>query len=266
MKVIHLTDLHISPDWVMGCDPVAPCKAAFRHIMQFHSDADRVIVTGDLTDRGDSESYQKLRRLLEETGLNRENSLRLMLGNHDDRRVFQRSFPETPQDDNGFIQWCENTEFGYFVYLDTHEPNTGKGYLCEKRMAWLQSVLDNAKEQNKGAWLFMHHNPLPVHVASSDSIGLEDGPRFRALIKTFRDTVRHIAFGHCHFTLSGSLHGVPLSANRGTARALWPSIEKVQPRFALGPVERHYNVMLIDRESTIIHSVDFEQQDHVVYL
>lgn len=266
MKVIHLTDLHISPDWVMGCDPVAPCEVAFRHIARFHADADRIIVTGDLTDRGDIDSYGKLQQLIELTDLDQNQSLRLMLGNHDNREIFQSVFPETPKDPNGFVQWSERTDIGLFVYLDTHEPGTGKGHLCDKRLGWLAATLQSAKEQELGVWLFMHHNPVPVHVISSDSIGLEDGHRFRALIELYDDTVRHIAFGHCHFTLSGSLHGVPLSANRGTARALWPSVEKAQPRFALGPLERHYDVMLIDAESTIIHSVDFARQDDVVYL
>ena len=266
MKVIHLTDLHISPDEVMNCDPVEPCAAALRHIARYHGDADRIVVTGDLTDRGDRASYQKLRNMLEEAGLSEDPRLRLMLGNHDNREVFQSEFPSTPKDPNGFTQWSEMTEAGLFVYLDTHEPGTNTGHFCEKRSAWLEEILSAARADNSAVWLFMHHNPAPVHVLSADSIGLLNGTRFRTMIGEYRDSVRHIAFGHCHFTLSGSLHGVPLSANRGTARALWAGVEQPQPRFATGPLERHYNVMFIDSESTIIHSVDFERQDEVVYL
>ncbi|MGQ7847895.1 metallophosphoesterase [Granulosicoccus sp. 3-233] len=266
MKVIHLTDLHISPDPVMNCDSIEPCEAALRHIARFHTDADLIVVTGDLSDHGDRESYLKLRQLLMDAGLADDPRLRLLLGNHDDRKVFQSVFPETPKDSNGFTQWAEKTESGLFVYLDTHEPGTNTGHFCEDRSAWLDATLSSAQADNTPAWLFMHHNPTPVHVLSADSIGLLNGSSFRTLIGKYRDIVRHIAFGHCHFTLSGSLHGVPLSANRGTARALWPGVEQPQPRFATGPLERHYNVMLINDESTVIHSIDFERQDEVVYL
>jgi len=265
MKVIHLTDLHISPDPVMNCDPVEPCIAAFRHIARFHADAERIIITGDLTDRGDIQSYLRLRQLLDDAGLQDER-LRLMLGNHDDREAFKTVFPSTPTDQNGFIQWSEKTDCGVFVYLDTHEPGTNTGDFCEQRALWLQNVLTEARRDNTPVWIFLHHNPVPVHVISADSVGLLNGSRFRALIGDYRDIIQHIAFGHCHFTLSGSLHGIALSANRGTARALWAGVEQPQARFATGPLERHYNVIFIDRESTIIHSVDFERQDEVVYL
>ncbi len=266
MKVIHLTDLHISPDPVMNCDSVDPCKAALRHIARFHADADRIVVTGDLTDRGDRDSYLKLLELLEQAGLKDDPRLRLLLGNHDDRKVFQSVFPATPKDPNGFTQWTETTDAGMFVYLDTHEPGTNTGYFCDDRAAWLESILSTAQTAGMSAWLFMHHNPTPVHVLSADSIGLKNGEKFREMISRYRETIEHIAFGHCHFTLSGSLHGVPLSANRGTARALWAGIEQPQPKFATGPLERHYNVMFIEDGSTIIHTVDFERQEDVVYL
>lgn len=267
MKVIHLTDLHISPDQVMNCDPIAPCEAAFRHIAHFHEDADRIIITGDLTDRGDHDSYQKLRHMLDASGLNEhQHKLRLMLGNHDNRSVFQSVFPDTPVDPNGFTQWSESTPAGLFVYIDTHEPGTNTGHFCQKRSAWLQNVLATAHDESTPVWLFMHHNPVKVHVLSADSIGLLNGSEFRAMVGKYRDIIQHIAFGHCHFTLSGSLHGIPLSANRGTARALWAGVEQPQARFATGPLERHYNVMFIESQSTVIHTVDFERQDDVVYL
>jgi 3',5'-cyclic AMP phosphodiesterase CpdA len=266
MKVVHLSDLHIGPELVMGSDPVVHLRSVLKHVSRYHEDAARYVITGDLVDRGDVESYRLLRSLLEEFGLTGQRAPRLLIGNHDSRPQFLSVFPETPCDDHGFVQSVDETPLGWFVYLDTHQPQTNAGHYCAWRFTWLESVLEKAVTERQPVWIFMHHNPVPVHVVSSDTIGLIQTDQFKALIGQYASAIRHIFFGHCHFTLSGTVHGVPLAAPRSTHEALWPYLDGREARFATGPLERNYNVCLIETDTTIIHTVDFEKQDLIRFL
>ena len=42
-----------------------------------------------------------------------------MIGNHDDRDVFQTVFPDNPCDQNNFVQTSFETSEGIFLFLDT---------------------------------------------------------------------------------------------------------------------------------------------------
>ncbi|ASJ73763.1 metallophosphoesterase [Granulosicoccus antarcticus] len=263
MKVVHLSDLHIGPGIVMGSNPVEHLRCVLTHVTKFHDDACRYVITGDLVDQGDEQSYRLLRALLEEFGLTGERAPRLLIGNHDARPQFLSVFPETPCDQNGFVQSVDETPLGWFVYLDTHQPGTDAGHYCTQRFEWLQGVLDRATAEKQPVWLFMHHNPVPVHVTSSDSIGLVQTAQFKQLIARYASTLRHIFFGHCHFTLSGTVQGVPLAAPRSIHESLWPYLEGEQARFATGPLERNYNVCFIEPDTTIIHTVDYEKYDRI---
>ena len=263
MKVIHLSDLHIGIGSVMGSNPVEHLRSVFSHVTRFHADASRYIITGDLVDQGDEESYRLLRTLLEEYGLTGHRAPRLLIGNHDARSQFVSVFPETPCDENGFIQSVDETEQGWFVYLDTHQPGSDAGHYCAQRFRWLESVLERATARKQAVWLFMHHNPVPVHVTSSDQIGLTQSAQFKALIAEHSSIIRHIFFGHCHFTLSGTVHGVPLAAPRSVHESLWPYLEGQEARFATGPLERNYNVCFIETDTTIIHTVDYEKYENI---
>lgn len=263
MKVVHLSDLHLGIGSVMGSNPVEHLRSVLTHVTRFHADASRYVITGDLVDRGDAESYRLLRSLLEEFELTGHRAPRLLIGNHDARPQFRSVFPETSCDENGFVQSVDETEQGWFVYLDTHQPDLDAGYYCAQRFRWLEGVLESATAQNQHVWLFMHHNPVPVHVVSSDNIGLTQTTQFKALIAKHVSTIRHIFFGHCHFTLSGTLHGVPLAAPRSIHEALWPYLEGPETRFATGPLERNYNVCFIETDTTIIHTVDYEKYSRI---
>lgn len=266
MKIAHLSDLHISPHPVLGTDPVRHARSALDHLTRHHSDTVKVIITGDLTDRGDEESYHLLRQLFEEKALVDRFAPTLLIGNHDSRANFLSVFPETPCDEHGFVQSVDRTERGWFVYLDTHQPGSDAGHYCTDRFRWLQDVLASAESESQSVWLFMHHNPLPVHVSSSDRIGLKESHQFARLVAQYATTIRHIFFGHCHFTLSGVLHGVHFSAVRSTHESFWPCLDNAETRFATAPLGRHYNLCFIEPGSTVIHTVDFDLHDQVRFL
>ena len=270
MKLVHLSDIHIDDAPILGHDPVERFEAALAHVAEHHGDAERVVVTGDLTHRGDAASYRRLRALLRSAGLvdadGASERLRLLIGNHDDRGAFREAFPETPCDAHGFVQSVDETAAGRFAYLDTAEPGTHAGHLSPERLAWLAGVLARAREDGAAVHLFMHHNPVPVGVPSSDSIGLVQWRELGELLSGFPGTVRHLYFGHCHHTLAGSVAGIPFSAPRSTCHPCWPDPGGDDPRLGVGPLEPSYAVALLEPSHTVVHAIDFLREADVVRL
>lgn len=263
MKIIHISDIHISGTPILGFDPIANFEACLAHVAEFQSDADRVIITGDLTHRGETENYKRLQSILDSSPLQENLRPRLLVGNHDDKENFVATFGETKRDGNGFVQWTEETDAGIFVYLDTAEPGTHAGHYCDKRQAWLTEVLSTAEAEGKPAWLFMHHNPIAVEVANADVIGIVQEAEFQAILTRFRDTVRHIFFGHCHFTLSGQVSGIAFSAPRSTNHVCWPDFSGIVERMGYGSFSPNYNVCFLGKAGTVIHSIDFLDEDKI---
>jgi 3',5'-cyclic AMP phosphodiesterase CpdA len=266
MKLIHISDIHINPDLILGFDPIRNFEACLAHVAEFHADADRVVITGDLTHYGKADSYQQLKAILDASPLKGRLAPRLLIGNHDNREVFASIFGYAERDENGFVQWVEDTDAGLFVYLDTAEPGTHAGHYDAKRQAWLNHVLEQAEVSGKPVWLFMHHNPLPVHVANADAIGVVQEADFHAILRRHRQTIRHIFFGHCHFTLSGQVCGIPFSAPRSTNHVCWPDFSGIVDRMGYGAFVPNYNVCFLDEDGTVVHSVDFLDAHKVLWV
>ena len=64
MKIIHLSDPHISPDKLFEHDAKERFSLALQHICNNHLDSKLFVISGDLTHDGDSESYNKLNEIL----------------------------------------------------------------------------------------------------------------------------------------------------------------------------------------------------------
>ena len=190
---------------------------------------------------------------------------RLMIGNHDKRDVFVEHFHETPTDPNGFIQYVDETELGHFIYLDTVIDGKHPGEYCARRQEWLRDMLKNAQEKSQAAWLFMHHNPAKVHIPNADQYNILNEEDLRAILADYRDTIRHMFFGHCHYSLSGSMMGIPFSAPRSTSHPCWPEFSGDPKKAGYGPLDRNYNVCFLSKSDVIVHTIDFEKDDQILW-
>ncbi|MDP2122458.1 MAG: metallophosphoesterase [Hoeflea sp.] len=257
MKLVHISDIHINPEPILGLDPIANFKKCLAYVEAHDHDADRVVITGDLTHYGQEESYRELARILAGSSLKEKLAPRLMIGNHDNRETFASVFTHTNRDDAGFIQWTEVTPAGLFVYMDTVDAGRHGGLYCESRMAWLTQVLKGARAAAQRAYLFMHHNPVRVHVANADVIGIFNERELQTLLREYNDTVAHLFFGHCHYTLSGAVAGIPYSAPRSTNHTCWPDFTGQINRMGYGDLAPSYNVCFLGEDNTVVHSIDF---------
>ena len=94
-KFIHITDIHLVDEGLLlnGGVPTARLDACLDDISRWHPDAAFCVISGDLAEFAEVEAYQALKARLAVYPL----PCFLLIGNHDDRAVFQSVFPDHPQ-------------------------------------------------------------------------------------------------------------------------------------------------------------------------
>lgn len=251
MKLIHITDTHLTDGdaLLFGTRPGERLGACLAHVAEHHADAERCVITGDLTHWGELGAYLALHRRLAGFPI----PVRLLVGNHDRRDNFLSVFPETGIDDNGFVQSSEVVTAGRFIYLDTTEPGTHAGRFCEERQRWLRAELESSLER---CYVFMHHHPAPIGIRALDSIGQKDSAALLRLLDAHRDRVRHVFFGHCHLPLSGTIAGIPFASLRGTNHQTWQDFSDY-PKLKAAKLAPAYNVVLFDGRDCVVHTIDY---------
>lgn len=250
MKLIHMSDIHLTTpgNTIGGRDPNANFERALAHVLQDHSDAELLVITGDLSDWGDREDYIRLKTRLSALPM----PTRVCIGNHDDRATFLDVFPECT-DDAGFAQGALDTSMGRCLFLDTWEPQTHAGHYCAARKTWLERQLAG----HDGPFLiFMHHNPIPTHLGPMDQIRLLDDQAFRGIIARHAGKVRHIFFGHCHLPLAGSTAGVPTTSLRGTNHAAIAVFSETS-LLSRSNLPESYGVAFVGSDYVTVHMVEF---------
>lgn len=256
MKLLQLTDIHLTRpgETIGGREPNENFLKALTHAQRHHPDADGLVITGDLSDWGDKEDYERLKSTIAEVPM----PVHLCIGNHDERDVFLEVFPDL-QDESGFVQSVVDLPIGTAVLLDTWGPDSHAGFYCETRQSWLDDTLSGLEGP---VFLFMHHNPVPIGIAPMDRIMLQDAKGFAALVSRHRQKIRHIFHGHCHLPLCGSLEGVPFSAPRGTNHAGWPDFGNTG-NLSASDLPESYAVILADGNSVMVHMVEYGYQGEI---
>ena len=256
MKIIHFSDIHIHSNSILGNDPVERFQLALEHVKNNHLDADMFVITGDIAHHGDFASYESFNKILIKSKLPDHLYPKLMMGNHDDRNIFKNYFKDTPIDQNGFVQYKVEQQEKRFLFLDTTNPKSHQGHYCQKRQVWLKQQLIKSLKKNQSVYIFMHHNPLPLVKLESDYLGLLDRNEFQSILKDYKNIIKHIFFGHQHLTVSGNYLEIPFSSPRSINHPLVPNFAK-KYRLGSANTDPNYNIVLINKESTIIHNEDF---------
>lgn len=247
MRFVQVSDIHLVPrgQELHGLDPMRRLQECIADINTHAESLDFCVITGDLSDRGDPESYKLLRKLLKRLKV----PCHLMVGNHDRREAFFGAFPKAAKDPKGFVQSELVTDSGVFLFLDSLDEGEHAGLYCEPRQAWLSERLEQAGD--RPVYVFMHHPPFDVGFPSLDRMKLNEGEGFRKLLES-KGQVKHLFFGHVHRPLSGSWGSIPFSALPGTSHQIAADFEMLTPMpYSHGPAA--YAIVDIEGDRTVVH-------------
>jgi 3',5'-cyclic-AMP phosphodiesterase len=223
MLIAQVTDIHL------GFDPDNPTEFNRRRLDQvirvltaMSPQPDLLLATGDLVDRGDRDSYRRLRNALSICPF----PVWPCMGNHDVRENFAAEFPEIPVVDS-FVQYEIDAGEVRFLVIDTLEEGRHGGAFCDVRARWLRDRL--AEQPDRDTMIVMHHPPVDVGIewmATQD-----DEPwvgRFADAIAG-RAQVKGIISGHLHRPISVAWRGTTVMVCPSTAPQVALDLSPIDP-------------------------------------
>lgn len=219
-----MTDIHIGFD--PDAKPEELNRIRFRktldRVLALPNPIDMLVLSGDLTDRGDRDSFEKTAALLSVCPF----PVYPMVGNHDTRAELLNAFPNTPTQ-GGFVHYAVE-RFGLrILFLDTLEIGRHGGAFCEARRDWLSAEL--AAHPETPTLIFMHHPPVVA------GIGWMDPGADEAWIQRFGEAVsgHHqilaIHCGHLHRPIHARFQGIPVSVTGSVAPLVAMDLRTIDP-------------------------------------
>ncbi len=225
MLIAQVTDIHL------GFDPDNPAEfnrrrldQVLRRICTMKPQPDLLLATGDLTDKGDVESYRRLSSAFQQCAF----PVWSCMGNHDDRDNFVRAFRETPMAD-GFVQYVIDEPHWpiRMIILDTLEPGRHGGAFCGTRAAWLKARL--AEETEKRTLIVLHHPPIDTGIAWMTANPEAAWVRRLREAMAGADNVIGMIAGHIHRAILTGWSGVPLAVAPSTAPQVALNLTEIDP-------------------------------------
>ncbi len=224
MLIGQITDLHL------GFDPGNPNEFNRQRLDQLidhlHHGANRpdlLLITGDLTDHGNAESYARVAEVIAACDF----PVHMCLGNHDERASFRAQFPHVPEA-FGFIQYAHEHHGLRFLMLDTLEEGRHAGAFCEVRAAWLRAKL--AEAPDVPTIIAMHHPPVEVGIEWMNTVAEEPWvARFAQAIEG-ADQVKAILCGHVHRPIVTTWRGKTVAVCASSAPQVALDFCPIDPR------------------------------------
>ncbi|MCW3767079.1 phosphodiesterase [Paenarthrobacter ureafaciens] len=251
--LLHLSDLHLlgGARALHGAvDSTERLREVCQQIIDSRIQAEAVIFTGDLAEKGELEAYERLREVVEPLCAALGATPIWAMGNHDNRANFRAVFPEAakgsrpmdPMDRSYFVNGLR------IITLDTTVPGHHHGELSEEQLEWLADELSTPAPD--GTILALHHPPVPCVQDLAVLVELRDQARLAAVVGN--SDVRAILGGHLHYSTSATFAGVPVSVASATCYTQDLAVGAGGQRGRDGA--QAYNMVHV-YEDTIVHSV-----------
>ncbi len=242
IKIAHISDMHIfkSKQGILkgAVNTFEKFQKVVENIQQENSNIDAVIITGDLSEDGYSESYQLIKGELDKL----KTPSFWLPGNHDN---FE-NIPENISKEHVF----NSVEIGNWklIFLDTTIQGVDHGRLSDGELQRLDAFL---KENRKSTTLIcMHHPPIDVQSEFIDVLGLKNKSDFWTVISK-HSNVKGILFGHVHQEIWMTLNNISLSCTPSTCMQ-WIPLSK---EFAFDVNDQGYQLITLDNSGGITTKV-----------
>lgn len=223
MLIAQVTDIHIG---FRRNDPAEPNLLRLRRVLGCLTDRpdrpDLLLLTGDLTEYGDAESYAVLAQAL--SGL--PFPVWPMPGNHDDRLALVRAFPQLPAREGPLDHVIEAADLR-IAMIDSLEPGRHGGSFTEAQAEWLSAEL--AAHPRRPTLVVIHHPPLISGIDWMDPGSSEPWIARLGHVLAGQPQVKAILCGHLHRPVVSVFAGHPVIVCPSSAPALALNLAMVDP-------------------------------------
>ncbi len=191
IRVIQITDTHIFADNQSSFSEIVS-EDALLSVLELAKSSkcwppDLILATGDLAQEPTAKTYNKIHDIMNALNV----PVYCIPGNHD----APDKMDEFLNTDNLSMEkeiiidsWC-------LLLLNSFKANTHSGELPQSELAWLAGKLE--QHTDKAILIALHHHPVSIHSPWMDSMMLENGDEFLALIQK-HSQVKIILWGHIH--------------------------------------------------------------------
>lgn len=212
--IAQMTDIHVgfAPDEQPEELNLTRFRATLARLLYGPNRPDLLVLSGDITDHGDLESFVKTAEMLKDCPC----PIIPLVGNHDSRAGLLSAFPQVVPAEGGFLHYMVDAPLGLrIICLDTLEDGRHGGAFCEARAEWLAARL--AEAPDTPTLIFMHHPPVVAGIDWMDPA--PDEPwimRLRSVL-VGQQQVQAIHCGHLHRQITTQFAGIPLGVTPSVA-------------------------------------------------
>jgi Icc protein len=253
VRIVQVTDAHLYRDTdsvLAGVPTWKTFRAVLGQIERQHGDFDYLILTGDLAQDEELETYLMLREALGDW-LER---CRIIPGNHDDPANLRKAFPDLFSQDGGPLTFALPAGDWKIIGLDSHLPGETKGRVGANQLQWLRDQL--RMEPSTRTLLFVHHPPIAINVDWLDEIGLDGAADLVDLIKA-SPQIKVICSGHVHQEFAGRIGAAAMYTTPSTSVQFGARTEKSFDTRAAG----YRTFRLDDGFHTEVHRLSDQAED-----
>ncbi len=212
--IAQMTDIHVgfAPDERPEELNLTRFRATLARLLNGPNRPDLLVLSGDITDHGDPESFAKTAELLKDCPC----PIIPLVGNHDSRAGLLSAFPQVVPAEGGFLHYVVDAPLGLrIICLDTLEDGRHGGAFCEVRAAWLAARL--AEAPDTPTLIFMHHPPVVAGIDWMDPASDEPWiTRLREVLEG-EHQVQAIHCGHLHRQITTRFAGITLGVTPSVA-------------------------------------------------
>ena len=168
MIFAHISDMHLRPEGDLAhgvADTAGGLAVAVERLAALDPPADALLITGDLVDVPDADSYAQLRGLLDLLPM----PVYPVPGNRDDRASLRAAFADASYlpKNGAFLHYAVEDLPVRLLALDTVKEGAKTGEMYRERLSWLKDRLAEASE--RPTVILMHHPPFKTGVPFMDS-------------------------------------------------------------------------------------------------
>jgi Icc protein len=212
LSIAQITDIHLTDDpqqLVMGVNTDLSYRAVLELVRDLRPAPDLLLLTGDLTQDGDTPAYARLQQSLESLGI----PAYCLPGNHDTVAIMAGELRGCA------MLWGSCIQMGGWNFVPLNSAIAGQvhGYLDIESLAWLDRQL--SQHSDLPTLIALHHPAILLGCDWIDKSGLQDRDRFWQICDR-HPQIKVIISGHAHQAFDSELDSeLNLEQSDRTSRA-----------------------------------------------